>query len=236
MGRDKQRWRWACGCGRGFKVAAWYSCSAALLVQYPLSNASSQLRRELPDTANLKNQDFRDMSRRTEVVATYKYKGKWTNVSKDALGTYYDDRNLHQVGELRMKEWWSQRSSQNNRVGCALTFWFALDGSTVLPDAIAAGLKSTLLGEFDDVFILTYQPFENLPEHIRVLDCNRVHCVHGLREMDWVKPLRWVGWCGVGRVNVRDGRQVGKGSAGKLWVLKRGVGGRREGDECWKIG
>ena len=74
-----------------------------------------------------------------------------------------------------MADWWSSQEDTSARTGAALTFW-SLDGSDSLPDAAAAGLQTTVLAEFENVFILCYpsQKFRNLPEHVTVFDANLV--------------------------------------------------------------
>ena len=101
------------------------------------------------------------------------YKGYWKSISAVALSTFYEDSALHEVGKIRMAEWWRAQKDVTVplRTGVALTFWYSLDGSHVLPDAIKVGLKSTLTAEFEAVFCLTYQSFTNMPSHVRTINC-----------------------------------------------------------------
>ena len=74
-----------------------------------------------------------------------------------------------------------------DRTGAALTFWYAIppmdsmgldnaEEELQLPYAIQIGLRTTLLGEFDAVYCLTYnQTFVNMPQHVQILDASRVN-------------------------------------------------------------
>ena len=44
----------------------------------------------------------------------------------------------------------------------------------LLPDAIVAGLESTLVAEFETVFLLSYGHFRNTPPHVQMIDASTV--------------------------------------------------------------
>ena len=100
------------------------------------------------------------------------------------LATWYEDRALHDVGHIRMQEWWAPRSAAPLSTGAALTFWVTLEngfevvkGPTTLPDAIEAGMRSTVLGEFEHVFCMCYpqvQTLNNMPDNITLVDATAI--------------------------------------------------------------
>ena len=105
---------------------------------------------------------------------------KWFSLTQETLVTYYEDRVLHAVGHQRMREWFAPGMFEDtNVVGAALAFWENLDGGTLLPDAILAGLESTLVAEFEAVFLLSYGPFSNTPPHVRMTDASTVDVLEG---------------------------------------------------------
>ena len=183
-----RQWRRVKRCDEGGirgtldKVSEWYASPAALMEEFPLS-PDAALAREgqtlvTPDT---KYGSMRQLMRTLEHHPAHSFQvgaGKeWRSLSFEAMATYYEDALLHSVGKRRMADWWEVASPghiNETTVGAALTFWYSLEGSTRLPDAIEAGMRSTLLGEFDAVFCLSYQQFENMPSHIIMLDCNKI--------------------------------------------------------------
>jgi len=114
-----------------------------------------------------------------KVAHSFEYNGNWRSLGAADLATFYEDRALHMVGRRRISEWWAQQpessfSDSEASTGAALTFWYSMDNSPRVPDAIEVGLTSTQLAQFEQVFCLTYQHFNNLPKHITVVDCNRI--------------------------------------------------------------
>ena len=161
------------------KVTEWYAHPASMLAEHPLSEDAQRARELRPVLGpEPKTADLRALMKTLPIRAahSFQYKGEWKSLSVPTMATFYEDAVLHEVGNIRMAEWWAaQRASKAPlRTGAALTFWYSLDNSANLPDAIEAGAKSTLLAEFEAVFCLTYQEFINMPPHVKVLDCNEV--------------------------------------------------------------
>ena len=161
------------------KVSEWYASGASMLDELPLSPDASALRDTFPILEKkLTYKYIRPLiaSLDDSPGHSFKYKDGSRSLSAAAMATYYEDRILNIVGEHRMKEWWDTQplSKAPIGVGAALTFWYSLDGSNELPDAIVAGLKSTVIAEFQEVFCLTYQRFDNMPKHIVIIDCGKV--------------------------------------------------------------
>ena len=161
------------------KVTAWYESDAAMLDELPLSREATVIYDARPPLSKKPTFSYLRplISGLGESVGhSFRYKDTWKSLSADAMATYYEDKVLHMVGEQRMKDWWAQQDASKTSLqpGAALTFWYQLDGSSKLPDAIVEGLKSTVNGEFHAVYVLTYQHFDNMPAHIRVIDCNKV--------------------------------------------------------------
>ena len=102
----------------------------------------------------------------------------WFSLTKETLLTYYEDRVLHVVGNQRMREWYAAQRLDTSVVGAALAFWENLDGGPLLPDAIVAGLESTLVAEFEAVFLLSYGQFSNTPPHVRWIDASTVDALN----------------------------------------------------------
>ena len=102
----------------------------------------------------------------------------------EVLATWYEDRALHDVGYIRMRDWWAARSAAPLSTGAALTFWVTLEnefevvkGPTTLPDAIVAGMKSTALAEFEHVYCMCFpqvQTLTNMPDGITLIDATAV--------------------------------------------------------------
>ena len=172
------------------KVSQWYNHTAALLDVFPLAPRMQKLRSSFPvlGTGNVTLRPMRRLMGKldSKPAHSFRYKQSWHSLSADALATYYEDRVLHIVGKERMANWWHSQVDSSARTGAALTFWWSLDGSDSLPDAAEAGLQTTVLAEFEQVFCLCYpsQTFRNMPGHVTVLDCNLV-----LPEDRFVKTL-----------------------------------------------
>ena len=172
------------------KVTQWYDHPAALLDVLPLTEPMNELRSSFPvlETDGVAIRTMRALMSKLDIkpAHSFKYKGEWHSLSADALATFYEDRVLHTIGAARMADWWGSQEDSSARTGAALTFWWSLDGSDRLPDAVEAGLSTTALAEFEKVFCLCYpsQTFRNMPEHVAVLDCNLV-----LPEARFVKTL-----------------------------------------------
>jgi len=161
------------------KVSAWYEHSAALLELFPLSPAAERRRRSLPAVVDdVQLRPIRKLMHLLDytIPHSFKYKDEWFSLGSAELATFYEDRVLHMVGEIRMDEWWRAQPDSSGDTGVALTFWYSLTGADRLPDAIEAGLRSTELAEFENVFCLTYptQQFLNMPSHVTILDANLV--------------------------------------------------------------
>ena len=160
------------------KQTWWYLTSASMLAEYPLSAEAVAKKDEFTTLVSpIRYAAMRPLfnSVKHSPAHSFQYKKKWKSLSAEAMATYYEDAALHAVGEIRMKDWWSCNTWVHRpATGAALTFWFSLDGSPTLPDAIVAGLQSTKLADFEAVFCLTYQQLTNLPAHINVIDANDV--------------------------------------------------------------
>ena len=96
------------------------------------------------------------------------------------LVTYYEDVVLSLVGRERMKEWWqnlgeTKQTNLTSRTGCAVCFWYSLDGDNRLPYAIEMGARSMEIAQFDEVFVLAYQEFINMPNWIKMVNANLVN-------------------------------------------------------------
>ena len=164
------------------KVYEWYQSSAAMLEEHPLSKQACEKYKAYPPCANWPTfKEARSLVAKLEKspqrpAHSFMYKGYWKSISALALSAFYEDSALHEVGKIRMAEWWRAQKDVTvpRRTGVALTFWYSLDGSHVLPDAIEVGLKSTLTAEFEVVFCLTYQSFTNMPSHVRTINCERL--------------------------------------------------------------
>ena len=183
-----RRWRRVKRCEEGGiggtldKVSEWYANPAALMEEFPLSpDAASAREDQTLLTPDIKVKSMRQLMVTLESHPAHSFHvapgNQWRSLSAEAMATYYEDALLHEVGKRRMDDWWKVASPGHHdcmRVGAALTFWYSLDDSKRLPDAIEAGMRSTLLGEFDAVFCLSYQKFENVPSHIVMLDCNEI--------------------------------------------------------------
>ena len=162
------------------KITEWYAHPASLLEDFPLSDDAIECRKAHPvieGSPSLRH--MRDLMRTLDVTIahSFEYKGKWHSLQACHLATFYEDRALHMVGERRIQDWWAARplsDRSETRTGVALTFWFSLNDAPRVPDAIEVGLTSTLLAEFEAVFLLAYQRFDNVPEHIHVIDGNKV--------------------------------------------------------------
>ena len=136
---------------KGDKVSEWYKHPAALLKEYPLSSAATAHREALPLLeGDLTYRMMRPLMQKlaSRPAHSFQYKGRWISLSVEALATFYEDAALHEVGAVRMKEWWVSQSLSICHTGAALTFWYSMDGSMRLPDAIEAGLMSTRIAEF----------------------------------------------------------------------------------------
>ena len=161
------------------KVTAWYNHPAALLDLHPMSQRMLDYRMSfhvLPADVSVKT--MRGLVQKLDKAPahSFRYKNDWYSLGVEHMATFYEDAVLHAVGKRRMEEWWagSGLAGRVCTVGAALTFWYSLDGSNMLPDAIEMGMKSTALAEFESVFCLTYQDFVNMPAHVRVIDCGKI--------------------------------------------------------------
>ena len=111
----------------------------------------------------------------------------------EVLATWYEDRALHDVGYIRMRDWWAARSAAPLSTGAALTFWVTLEnefevvkGPTTLPDAIVAGMKSTALAEFEHVYCMCFpqvQTLTNMPDGITLIDATAVMRFEDFQEL-----------------------------------------------------
>ena len=162
------------------KITEWYAHPASLLEEFPLSGDAIECRKAHPVIEGSPSiRHVRNLMRTLDVTVghSFAYKGKWHSLRACHLATFYEDRALHMVGERRIQDWWAAQplsDRSETRTGAALTFWFSLNDAPRLPDAIEVGLTSTVLAEFEAVFLLAYQRFSNVPEHIRVIDGNKV--------------------------------------------------------------
>jgi len=163
------------------KISEWYENPAAMMSEFPLSRAAEQCRLSFPVVEeHVSLRTSRTLMNHLDVkpAHSFQYNGKWCSLGAAELATFYEDRALHAVGKLRMEEWASQQQccGSSTKTGAALTFWYAMNNATRLPDAIEVGLLSTTLAQFEKVFCLTYptQQFENMPRHITILDCNAI--------------------------------------------------------------
>ena len=165
------------------KSACYYQHESALLDILPLSDDAKRIRDEFEIPKSLPSlKDCRGLvlslpKKDRTAHAFEKVSGgekKWFSLTRETLLTYYEDRVLHAVGHQRMREWYDAQSLDTSVVGAALAFWENLGGGTMLPDAIVAGLESTLVAEFEAVFLLSYGPFSNTPPHVRMIDASTV--------------------------------------------------------------
>ena len=169
------------------KSLRYYDHESALLDILPLSNDARGIRDGLAiPTALPSLQDCRNLvlalpqKDRTAHAFQRTCAGEkiWFSLTKETLLTYYEDRVLHVVGNQRMREWYAAQRLDTSVVGAALAFWENLDGGPLLPDAIVAGLESTLVAEFEAVFLLSYGPFSNTPPHVRLIDASTVDALN----------------------------------------------------------
>ena len=167
------------------KAHRYYSHESALLERLPLSAASSDIKERFPIpkvTPGIRGARSLMLKLPSEERTASCFQRdidgekRWITLSAETMTTYYEDRVLHLVGKQRMEEWHAQCGLVDDVVGCALAFWHNIDGGRSLPDSIAAGLKSTLLGCFDAVYLLSYQSFDNVPPHVQWIDASDV-CV-----------------------------------------------------------
>lgn len=168
------------------KVELFFEHPSALLAEYPLSEKAKEVWAQFPPLDG--SETFIKMrgllaKLPSHPAHSYLESGKWKSLSVATMATFYEDAVLHAIGMVRMSELYKNARDCELHVGAALTFWHALDARPFwhaldLPDAIAAGLSSTHLAEFEQVFCLTYQSFTNMPSHITVLDCNEVLPLH----------------------------------------------------------
>ena len=165
------------------KSSRYYRHESALLDILPLSDDAQTIRDGFEIPKSLPN--LKDCRRlvlalpkkdRTAHAFERVYEGekKWFSLTQETLVTYYEDRVLHAVGHQRMREWFAAQSLDTSVVGAALAFWENRDGGPLLPDAIVAGLESTLVAEFEGVFLLSYGLFSNTPPHVRMIDASTV--------------------------------------------------------------
>ena len=178
------------------KVKEWYEHDAALLDSLPLDPEQTAIR-DLFEEIGLDLSAITCFRMRCllkkpalHVAHSFEYKDGWHSLSKISMATFYEDAVLHQVGKARLEKWWALQPADTKRMdrtGAALTFWYAIppldsmgldnaEEELQLPDAIQIGLRSTLLGEFEAVYCLTYnQTFVNMPPHVQILDATRVN-------------------------------------------------------------
>ena len=140
------------------KSSRYYKHESAFLDSLPLSDDAQTIRDRFEIPKSLPSlKDCRDLvltlpkNDRTAHAFERVYEGekRWFSLTQETLVTYYEDRVLHAVGHQRMSEWFAAQSLDKSVVGAALAFWENLDGGPLLPDAIVAGLESTLVAEFD---------------------------------------------------------------------------------------
>ena len=165
------------------KSSRYYRHESALLDILPLSDDAQRIRdgfeipKSLPSLKDCRGLVLALPKKDRTAHAFQRVSGgeqKWFSLTQETLVTYYEDRVLHAVGHQRMREWFAAQSLDTSVVGAALAFWENLDGGPLLPDAIVAGLESTLVAEFDAVFLLSYGSFSNTPPHVRMIDASTV--------------------------------------------------------------
>ena len=157
----------------------WYQAEGALLTAYPLSEAACALVKKLV-SADIKLDGVRDMRPALKeldekLVHSFKYKGSWKSFGPEEMKVFYIERARHMVGELRMREWAMTNVVETDDTGIAVCFWYQLDGSRVLEDAIRDGLVSTRVA-FRKTVVMTYQDFDNMPEHVHIVSAEQVRC------------------------------------------------------------
>jgi len=164
------------------KVKTWFNHPAALTSQFPLSAPAKDILVSCPGVeADPTVRETRSLLGKLDVRLghSFEYNDEWFSLNANEIATFYEDRVLHMIGRQRIAEWWASQpesvfSHAATKTGAAVTFWYSMDNSPRLPDAIEVGLASTLLAQFEQVFCLTYQPFENMPPHITVVDCGKI--------------------------------------------------------------
>ena len=139
------------------KARRFYKHESALLSRFPLSEASKAIKasyavpREKTLTLEECRKQMLTLPKEDRTASRFKrhQSGKWIVLNAATLTTYYEDRVLHSVGRQRMAEWHAGCGLTCDADGCALAFWHNLDGGPSLPDAITAGLESTVIAEFE---------------------------------------------------------------------------------------
>ena len=168
------------------KISMFFSHPAACLEEWPLSeNALAVLERHPrvnDDTiivAKIRKM-VKSLDKQFRLAHSFKLNNKWYSFDIAHLVTYYEDVVLSLVGRERMKEWWqnlgeTKQTNLTSRTGCAVCFWYSLDGDNRLPYAIEMGARSMEIAQFDEVFVLAYQEFINMPNWIKMVDANLVN-------------------------------------------------------------
>ena len=183
------------------KISMFFSHPAACLEEWPLSeNALAVLERHPrvnDDTiivAKIRKM-VKSLDKQFRLAHSFKLNNKWYSFDIAHLVTYYEDVVLSLVGRERMKEWWqnlgeTKQTNLTSRTGCAVCFWYSLDGDNRLPYAIEMGARSMEIAQFDEVFVLAYQEFVNMPNWIKMLDANLVN-LPDVVHTDIIRIFSW---------------------------------------------